>query len=225
MGMKNSDKIHYKRVLAGALLTLFLLDVILAFIMMAQPATGAHDGLFFMVANNIQLVIILPALIIVFVILYIIKKSNYERLVTKKKINVISLIFVIAIIIFSVYNYQGFRVPSEIIKEWTCEECESLCYNGSCSKLVIKRDTTVGNQDGYFTHFNTSYEPSLKKSYKIYYWDYDKFSNIVTLEFSNESIVKLKLDIKSSNKMTTYYVSDTNAPFDAKKLDDITWSA
>jgi len=109
---------------------------------------------------------------------------------------------------------------------------------------MINFDYEYGWKTGRFHEANFTGKGERQFEFE---WDYDRSSNDITFYNKNESgsgkgwyswdnetgewiweywewEVKLKLDITAPQKMTTYYISDKNAPFNAELFYGITWS-
>jgi len=233
--MKETTKI-YGRITGITFLSVVIATVILILI------TG---GNLFLFMNFIQLILLIPALLIVFIIFFVIQRTKYANSITKKKVNIICLVFVIVVIIFSGLNYYQVRVPDELLYEWCCDEGQEVCEYGKGSVLYLEKTwghsfhvtSNWGPHKGYFIRPNSTFEKKLD-----FGWGYDNLNNILTMhkpynsntEVYNESTdrwenmqeweVQLRLDVTSSGKMTTYYVSSNNAPFDANFFDGVSWT-
>ncbi len=213
--------------LYGKIVTTTLLSLLISTVVL----TIATFNLW-MLTNFLWLIYLVPALLIGYVV-YILVKRKTKREISSKNTNVVCVIVVAIVVLMSAFSYILFRFPDEIINEWTCEQNEILCVNGTCCTINISYDGTVGRHDGFFIGPNLTFKERIK-----FLWHYDTLSNEITLSdfgywFINNGTkqttweweVKLRLEVTSPGEMTTYYVSSKNAPFDAELLDGITWTA
>lgn len=206
----------YGRVVAVALLSLTIPTIILVLI----------TRNLMILASFVMLVLILPALLVGFLLFILIQRTKFEKSVNKKNINIICIIIVIIIIIIPIRFYIWARIPTEIIYDWHCDEGQVLCNNGNCSILSLKKGyyaaAAIGPHDGYFVGPNLTFDDRID-----FYWGYDNFNHELTIDphgYEGGGEVILRLKVTSPGKMTTYYVSSNNAPFDAKLFDGITWT-
>ena len=191
---------------------------------------------FLYVCCSTVLFFVVPFMIICVLIFLTKYGKRYSRFLTLKNTIIVCVFSAIIIILPAVYfNYtSGF--PSELKNVWHCDEDQVLCTNESCSRLIILFDEIYGRKTGFFYESNLTAERRFEFS-----WGYNGFFKEFTMqnigfEYWNNTTqereiwksnwkIKLRLDFTNSKKMTTYYISANNTPFNAKLFDGITWTA
>ena len=179
--------------------------------------------------------VIIPIVIFGFVIFILIQRTKYVKYVNNRNVQIFALIISIFIICSGIIFYYEYSPPSGIIDTWFCEEDQILCVNlsNNCSRFEINYDKTFARKYGYLDFYIENYS-----GYFDFEWNFDKLSNIITIYYNNNSRhkinlhnppldleweVKLKLEIIDGGKLLTHYISEIDAPFNAKLLDGITW--
>lgn len=191
---------------------------------------------YFFLTTYICLLGWLPAMAVGFVIFLLILKTKYEKFITIKSSTIFSFILALIIIIHAVSFYYERSPPSDVVDTWFPEEGQLLCVNlsNSCSAFEIQYREYHDSKEGYIDFITSNYSGSFD-----FEWDFDKFSNVITIFYNNNSRyaiafphnpdldfeweVKLRLEITDEGKLITYYISEVNTPFDAKLLDGVTW--
>ena len=224
----------YVIIVATVLVSLFVASIIMMSAFFWSGPLVCILGLFYGI----------PALVAGFIIFIMIQKTNLSKYVNAKNTIILCIIIGVIIIGGATYFSSKTKIPYEIVNWWYCDSDQALCTNESCSILMIDFDYTYGYKTGRYYEENIAGKGERRFDFD---WNYDHPSKIITIFCNNESStsnvwssrdnetgelirerldweVKLRLDVTSSQKMTTYYISDKDAPFNAELFDGITWS-
>jgi hypothetical protein len=212
----------------------FILIIFVSFLISSLIVGSSFSNAFF---YNIFFcfTVFIPILIIGFVIFILIQRTKYARYVTNRNVQIIALIISIFVIGNSLFFFYEWSPPSGIIDTWHCKEGQLLCIDlsNNCSRLKIGYDNTYAIKYGYLDFITYNYSGSFD-----FEWNFDKLTNIITIFYNNNSKyeinlhnppldleweVKLRIETIDKDKLLTYYISDVNAPFNAKLFNGITW--
>ena len=169
--------------------------------------------------------IFLPALVIGFVVFFILLRTRFEKYITKRTTAIACGIVVIVIIAPAVQFYYITVPPSIIVRQWHNNPGQNI--SEVLNWMGIVYDHTYGWKSGYFYLKNGTTTTDWFTSFR---WTYDEGTRIITMtaQFRNSWTLLLRLDITLVNgtyyAMTTHYLRSQNFTiFDPWMLDNTTW--
>ena len=157
--------------------------------------------------------IMTPVLIVGFIVFLILQRTSFARFLNKRNIGIICVIMAIVVMIPAVNFTLTKLPPAELLYTWNCDEGQSI----NDSALALYYDSTYAWKVGHFIYEDVGREIE---------WDYDRSSNRFTFwpRGYKEWEVSFRIEFTSDNTMTTYYISNVSAPFDARLFDGLSWT-